>query len=101
MFEFGSGGILIIGVVEEEDIYGSWDHVLIRLTKVFSGVDGTVVVNMEGICSMVPRVCIRRAYSVMSGGGGRFCDVCIIYVCLGFLCGAQYGVQVGLWARHR
>ena len=55
-------------MVDGEDIYGSWDHVLLRFTKVFNGVGGAVVVNMEGICSMVPRVPMQRAYSLVSGG---------------------------------
>ena len=40
----------------------SWDHFLLRITRVFNGVGGTIVLNMLGIWSVVPMMFICRAY---------------------------------------
>ena len=48
--------------------YVSWDHFLLRFTRVFGGVGGTIVLNMAGIWSVVPMMFIYCAYSLGMGG---------------------------------
>ena len=49
-----SRGMLVIWIDGGEGGYASWDHFLLRFTVVLNGVGGTFVVNMVGICSVVP-----------------------------------------------
>ena len=41
--------------------YVSWDHFLLQFTEVFIGVGDAIVLNIVGICKVLPIVSMRRA----------------------------------------
>ena len=47
-------GILVTWVKGGGGGYVSWDHFLLRFTRVFIGVGGAVVLNIVDICKVLP-----------------------------------------------
>jgi hypothetical protein len=76
----------------------SWDHFLLRLTMVFIGVGGTFVLNMVGICRVVPMMSMRCACPLGPTGEVLWCmHNTRIH---GSLFGVQFVVVVVLWVRR-
>ena len=75
--------------------YVSWDHVLLQFMGMLIGVGGAIVLNIVGICSVLPMMSMWLAYPI--GPMVWFCGVYTISECHGFVFGVRFVIMVVLW----